>query len=97
MEHAAANTLVVSELRSALSVMSSTSPNYGQVIEALWCAEASRDLVLEPTDRARRMRLLRRSADYLRLASARTACSAENQALESARWAMTAALFEYSQ
>jgi hypothetical protein len=97
MEYVPADTLLVSELRSALSAMSSTSPNYGQVIEALRFAEAGRHIKLGPMHCERRMRFLRLSAGHLRLASARTACVAENQALESARRAMTAALFECSQ
>jgi hypothetical protein len=97
MEYLPADKLLVSELRSALRAMSSTSPNYGPVIEALRCAEASRKLTAKPIDRERRLQLLRLSAGHLRLASARTACSAENYALESARRAMTAALFECSQ
>jgi hypothetical protein len=97
MEHLRANALLVSELRSALSAMSATSPNHGNVSEALRCAEATCEITLDATHRDRRMRFLRLSADHLRLANARTASSAENQALESARRAMTMALFECSQ
>jgi hypothetical protein len=97
MEYLPADTLLVTELRSALSAMTAASPNYEQVMEALRFAEASRKITLGPSNRERRMRFLRVSAGHLRLASARTACVAENDALESARRAMTVALFECSQ
>jgi hypothetical protein len=97
MEGTSAHALLLAALRAALSAMDSTSPNSHSVIEALRCAEASYVLTLEPENRVRRAVLLRLCADHLRLASAATRQAAENRALESARRAMTAALFEYGQ
>lgn len=94
MEGAAAHAVLLFALRRALNVMPTTSPNYGAASEALRCTESCRTLGLESVDRARRLILLRLAADHLRAANVMTNRAAENEALEAARRAMSAALLD---
>src|SRR5689334_5645518 len=96
MEASSAHALLLIELQAALTAMGATSPNYASVTAALRCAEESKAVARTPHDHELRTELLRRSAYHLRLAYTRTACVAENDALEMARRLMTATFMEYA-